>query len=218
MHNRARPCLAALGLVLPTLVGCIAPPAPSLEPIRFTVRVSDYDAFIDQTLTLLREHDFEPTRVDRTRGLIVAGPTTGGQWFEFWRGDVQGPYQVVESSLHTIRRSATVSIEPLDAASQPASDAVPTHRASPDDEPATGATCRVSVEVDKSRYSAPERQVTATSGILGVYSERATMETGLRGARSLGEHWVPLGRDGLLEAHLLSRLAELPAVESVEPP
>jgi hypothetical protein len=66
---------------------------------------------------------------------------------------------------------------------------------------------RVSVAVNKSRYAAPDRQVTTASGALAIYNERLPTNEGLRNARSRLSHWVPLGRDALLEADLLDRIA-----------
>jgi hypothetical protein len=115
--------------------GCHAPAQPT-GPSEIVLHVPDYDAFFDASLSLLRLCDFPPDRVDRTRGLIVSHPTTSGQFFEWWRVDSRGPYQVAESSLHTMRRIVTLNIEPV---SGPASD--------------SSEQYRVCVEVDKSRYS-----------------------------------------------------------------
>jgi hypothetical protein len=172
-----------------TLAGCMAPPQPE-GPTAMRMQVADYDAFIDRTLTMLREHDYAPRRVDRVSGVIAAGPTTGKQWFEFWRRDVLGPYHELESSLHTVRRIVHVEIDRADPAS--ASD---------------GGLCNVIVEVEKSRYSAPQRQVTTASGALAIYSERLPTREGLRNARERDEHWVPLGRDGELEQYLLDQIS-----------
>ena len=155
-----------------------------------TLHAADKDVLIDETLTLLRELDFPPDRVDRQAGTIAAGPSTGGQWFEIWRRDVYGGYQILESSMHTIRREVGVTIEPVSG-------------------DADSDEYRLSVEVKKFRYSAPDRQVTTASGALAIYSERVPTTEGLRNAASRGHSWVPLGRDGLLEKALLSRIAEL---------
>lgn len=181
--------------------GCQAPPAPD-GPTEMVLHVADYEAFVDSTLTLLREFDFMPERVDRHSGQIVTAPTTGAQWFEFWRGDVRGPYQSLESSLHTFRRRVSVGIASEGGAESPNAE-------QNEGEPSGAGEYRVTVQVDKSRYSAPERQVTTASGALGIYSERLPTTEGLRNARSVGEHWVPLGRDGPLESYLLSRIAAL---------
>lgn len=180
-------------------VGCQAPPKPN-GPTERIVRVSDRDGFIDSMLTVLREHDFQPREVERDAGLALAGPSTSGQWFEFWRNDVRDGYQLFEASIHTIRRSVTVNLVPV---SDDDTGAMA-------DQTSQADRYRLTVRVDKERYSAPERQVTTASGALGIYSERLPTKEGLRGARSRGEHWVPLGRDVLLERYLLERFAPAP--------
>jgi len=169
--------------------GCRAP-APPDGPSEIVLRISDREAFLDATLTLLRERDFRPQRVERDAGLIVTEPCTSQQWFEFWRHDALGPYQLLEASLHTVRRNVTIRVEP----------------AGPD---RPGDEYRVAVQVDKQRYSAPERQVTTASGALAIYSERLPTTEGLMAARTAGEHWVALGRDALLESYLLGQIARV---------
>jgi len=185
------------------LAGCqMSPPADG--PTQISLKIPDRDAFIDQTLTLLRQRDFTPRRVDRDDGLVVSEPATSQQWFELWRHDSIGGYQLLESSIHTVRRIVTVQLDPLDAEH-------------PSDE------FRVSVQVDKERYSAPERQVTTASGALAIYSEHLPTTEGLAASRTEGEHWVPLGRDAQLESYLLDKIGSAtPGVtrlsDQLEPP
>lgn len=169
------------------LSACEAPPRAE-GPTEITLRIVDYETFFDSALTLLREHDLAPQHVDRSRGRVITRAATSGQWFEFWRADSHGGYQALESSLHTVRRWASLSIE------QDGAD----------------GEYRLRVQVDKQRFSSPQRQVTTASGALGIYSERLPTEEGLRASQARGDHWVPLGRDVLMENYLLRRLAELP--------
>lgn len=199
------PCgLGLAGLTIGLLlIGCQAPPAPT-GPTSMVMRIPDRDAFIDASLSLLRRYELPPARVDRTRGEIVSRRTTSAQWFEFWRVDSQGAYQAFESSLHTIGRVVKIQVAPVEADESPiVAETQPTPR-----------EYRVTVEVDKFRYSAPERQVTTASGALAIYSERVPTTEGLRRARGKGDRWIPLGRDPLLEAYLLARLAEVPGTAS----
>jgi len=183
-----------LSTVAILLVGCQAPPAPS-GPTEMVLHIPDVEAFTDATMTVLREQGLPPERVDRVRGELVSEPTTSGQWFECWRGDSRGGYQAFESSIHTMRRIVTVRFEPVGG-------------------DAAGDEYRLTVNVEKERYSAPERQVTTASGALAIYNEKLPTTEGLRGAESRGAHWVPLGRDGLLEEYLLQKIAfRLPDVE-----
>jgi hypothetical protein len=226
--------VAALAiLVAITLPGCQAPVPPS-GPTQIVLHVPDYDAFVDASLSVLRRYEFTPDRVDRSHGLIISQPTTSGQWFEWWRVDSLGGYQTLESSLHTTRRIVTVNIQPVSAGEDRAGEsregglqegglregglrAGESREGEAPAEPPTGGTFRVTVQVNKSRFSAPERQVTTPSGALVLYSAKTPTTEGLAGPQSRGLHWVPLGRDGLLESFFLGKLADaLPDVEPAE--
>ncbi|TWT41262.1 hypothetical protein RAS1_39560 [Phycisphaerae bacterium RAS1] len=211
--------VASLLLALLAFPGCAAPGEPVGDTFAM-LQIPDLDAYIDNAATYLRQSDFPPERIDRAAATIVSEPVTSGQWFEFWRIDSQGPYQTLESSLHTTRRRVTIELvrQGDGAASEPAIR-------DPRSEPETSAPAspppagryRVAVRVEKERYNAPQRQITTASGALGIYNDRVPTREGLRGARSRGEQWVPQGRDGLLEAFLLEKLADLRAdVQPVE--
>lgn len=255
--------------------GCKAPGTPT-GPTEWTLQINNYEAFVDDTLTLLRHMDFPPERVDRAAGLIVTRPTTSGGFYEFWRNDAQGGYQRLEASLQTIRRVVTVEITPtagtppvttavppapteppIQAAScppdqliddiaegtlivtdvdennrpitaqppaspQPAPTAAPAHAAPPRAALATAPAApagpnlyRVRVQVDKYRYSVPPRQVTTASSALLSFSAEIPTVDGSIGKRI--EQLIPIGRDGLLEVFLLSKLGTLrPDVDVVE--
>lgn len=241
----------ALGAALLSLGGCATPAQPA-GPTEMLVRVEDRDAFFDNTLTFLRRHDLQPQRVDREAGEIVTVPTTSAQWFEFWRIDSQGGYQMLESSIGTIARVVTIELRSPDGAveesaldasaieadsaaiapppvlsSQPDSRpepvegqaAIATHAASGSapaleavQEPATGSGAkeyRLSVQVQKLRYSAPDRQITTASGALGLFDKKIPTTEGLRAARDRSAHWIPLGRDAALEDYLLLEIVGL---------
>lgn len=168
--------------------GCQAP-AARVETTARLIELTQRDEFIDDALTFLREHDFTPDIVDRELGILLTEPSTSGQWFEFWRSDVHGRYQMFEASIHTIRRSIRVELAPRPEQGETAYDLM--------------------VQVDKERFSSPQRQVTNTLSALGIYSERIPTREGLLAARQQGDHWVALGRDGPFEDYLLERIAML---------
>ncbi|MEW6250391.1 MAG: hypothetical protein AB1716_07075 [Planctomycetota bacterium] len=192
-----------------------------VAPTAMDVHAPDYESLFDRTLSVLRRHDFSPDRVERPRGVIVSEPSTSAQWFEWWRGDARGGYQLLESCLHTMQRVVTVNFEPLDdearAAMAPAAEAEAAV-----ERPPAGGTYRVTVKVDKLRRLLPARQITTGSAALHIYNERVPTFEGLRGPASREVRWVPLGRDGLLESYLLQRLAEAPdlvlATNAAAPP
>jgi hypothetical protein len=220
--------LLPLGLgVLCAVAGCQAPAQPTGRT-SMVLRVADYDRFWGESLSMLRRYDFAPEFVDRAQGLAVSQPATSGQFFEFWRVDSRGAYNIAESSMHTMRRIVTLQVEPLDGLIPPPADE-PVELAA-GESPATQPTSpqlaqtgpppryRVVVRADKSRYSAPERQVTTASGALGIFSERLPTAEGLM-PHGYVVQWVPLGRDGLLESFLLDEIARVnPAAERVDDP
>lgn len=174
------------GLFLICVSGCAAPAAPN-GPTSVVMTLPDRDAFLDAAMTTLRRYDLEPARVDRASGEVVTVPTVSAQWFEFWRRDALGPYQALEASLHTIQRIVKIRAAPSDAG---------------------GEEYDVSVEVQKARYSAAERQVTTASGALAIYSQQLPTIDGRRGPDAADAHWVPLGRDALMEEFLLNELSQ----------
>lgn len=221
--------VAFAGLSL-LLVGCSAPPEPTVPTLQL-VRVTDYDRLFDHALDVLRLRDIGPTTLDeanRANGSIEVGPITSQQWFEFWRRDTLGGYQNLEANLQQIGRTISIEIKPLAARSADA-DFAPEQQAAggdptmlPDELPPLTThgpgIYRVSVTVEKSRYSAPQRQVGIPSAALGLYSPRTPTRAGLRGPAARSAHWVPLGRDGLLEEDLLAALVTAPGVTPFDRP
>ena len=192
------------------LCGCEAPPQPT-GPTEIVARIPDYERFMDESVSFLRRYDFAPTFVDREQGVIVTQPATSAQWFEPWRIDARGGYNLLESSLHTTRRQVTVTVDPIDARPAAPAAGAPPAPASAGDAP----RYRVGVKVDKSRYSAPERQVTTASGALAIYSERLPTTEGLV-PRGYTVQWIPQGRDLVLEQFILDEmLSAVPEVRRV---
>lgn len=222
-----------IGILLSSVfgpVGCMRPAAP-VGPTEQVVEVDDYEAFFTETVSLLRGYEWRMQRVDRPAGLIETRPATSKHFPEFWRIDSPAGYNHLESSLHTIRRTVTIRLEPLPAATEPASAA--TAESPPDSQPASAdaagpempvaatppaqpadehvaaagpSRVRLQVEVQKERYSAPERQVTTASGAFGLFSQSSPTVYGYFRNRPGEVQWVLLGRDELLEADLLGRI------------
>ncbi len=145
---------------------------------------SDTDAETAEEVArrILMELRFEPVVPAKSKGLIETQPVTGASWFEFWRKDTIGRVQVAESSLHTVRRRATVSISPKDAGSQ------------------------VFVKVVKERAAAPG---TMPNSFGHSFSKHNAQDTNLVRQDALEEthyEWVRMGRDPLLEQHILERI------------
>lgn len=187
-----------------SVVGCRAP-APAGGPTQMKVWIDDRGAFLEDAVFTLRREFFKPTAVDRGNGVIITEPEVSRQWFEFWRKDPVDRYQTAESSLHTIRRTVRVEVEPTGPVTPRSGLALDTPKAMSFAKDQADEY-RLQVTVDKTRYAAPARQVTTTSGALGIYSERLPTTEGIRQSRAESEQWVPLGRDALLEDYLIKKL------------
>lgn len=173
--------VAVAGLTLGS--GC-QKPAPVEEWVTASpIAESDLDMLWDETLSVLRKHDFPPDRQDRVNGIIETTPATSQQWGEFWRQDVADMYSLTQSSLHTTQRKATI-------------------RFVRDDE----GEWRLEVQVDIYRLSTPESQVTTASSALQSFSGVLPTTKGRLRRKSQGRHWVHLGRDEAMETRLLDRI------------
>ena len=131
---------------------------------------------------VLMELRFEPIIPEKSKGYIETEPLVGASWFEFWRGDTIGQAQVAESSLHTTRRRATVSVSPMGGGSQ------------------------VFVKVLKERKSAPDTTPDTIGWSMNLYK---TEDTDLMRQDALAEtdyEWIDMGRDPLLEEYILERI------------
>jgi len=131
---------------------------------------------------VLMELRFDLEYPESSEGRLATDVLTGASWFEFWREDTLGTMQSLESSLHTIRRRATVSISPKDSGSQ------------------------VFVQVVKQRKSAPGLGPETMAETFNIYG---TEDTDLMRQNELAPtlyEWVDMGRDELLEQDILERI------------
>ncbi len=194
------PCkyLAAFGLAAVFLTsGCKAPAEPT-GPTAMRVTINspeEFDALWDATGKTLRRYYLEPDRQDLVEGVIITRPETTGVWFEPWRPQPKPAYAWWEANLHDIRRQAIVTIKPA---------------AKPEYE--------LNVQVNRSKYSLPERQVDNPAGAMRLYSSAAPTTEGRMEKTSEVARWIPLGRDAWMEQAILSDiLKRYPGMASVPP-
>lgn len=162
-------------------LACHQPERPQ-ESTSAAITEGELDSLWAAALSVLRKHDFQPDRQDKTQGVITTLPSTSMQWGEFWRRDVADTYSYGESSLHTMQRQATIRFVK-----------------------SNGWT--VEVQVDVYRLNMPESQITTASACYQAFSgvlpdTEGTLQIKGTPRRS----WVHLGRDGAMERRLLSRI------------
>lgn len=191
----ARMRIISFALVGATAAGCQRPTRPE-SPTSTTIADEDVQPLWDTALAVLIKHDFRPDRQDRTAGIITTHPTTSKQWNEPWRQDVADSYSLLEASLHTIQRQATVRFIRNTQPQRPAAGPRPSVE-----------NWTIDVQVDVYRLCVPEYQVTSSSSAIRSFNADLPTVTGEKVADArAARRWVPLGRDGAMEERLLSRI------------
>jgi len=174
--------------------GCVRPEPPQ-EPTAAQVEDPDLVALWDAALSVLSRLELTPNRQDRANGVIETFPVTSQQVWEFWRRDVADPYSLAAANLQSIQRQATVRFLRAD----------------------DGGPWRIDVRVEVTRIHVPERQMTATSAALGLYSAVLPTTEGLMLEQAGSRTAEPLGRDGAMERFILERILRVARAESTEP-
>lgn len=173
-------------------------PIPPEGPTAVAAAEPDLDALWTAALTVLNRMDLTPERQDRATGVIETLPTTSQQFWEWWRRDVVDSYSYAEANLHTMQRKATVRFRRL-----------PDRR-----------RWQVEVQIDVFRIQVPERQMTATSSALTLYSAAMPSTEGLRLDPAVARYAAPMGRDGAMEQLILDRILRVAGAadyETIEP-
>jgi len=127
---------------------------------------------------------FTIDKADTNRGLIRTRPLPGAQFFEFWRSDNVGPDNTLAANLHTIRRTVTIEINQQDE------------------------QLSIGCNVQAQRLSLPERQVSSSARVYGMFSQssKSLQKLKLNPEQKKEIAWIDLGRDPQLEAEILKRI------------
>ena len=127
---------------------------------------------------------FTIEKADVDNGLIRTRPLPGAQFFEFWRSDNVGTDNTIAANLHTIRRTVT-----LDISQQ-------------------GEELSIDCNVQAQRLSLPERQVSSSTRVYGMFSlsSPSLQRLKLNPVQKKEMAWIDLGRDSRLEAEILKRI------------
>ena len=186
--------ILAAAVVGALLVGC---GAGQVSAVRLAVTGDpQFDALWDAATAALGEYRFQIDRQDRRAGVITTFPLVGRHWFEFWRKDAATPRDVLEGTLHTVTRTAKVTI-----------------RKAAGGRGAVGKYA-VAVEVRTRRSTLPTYQVTSTADAYDLFLGRGDVartyaaDVTRRRGRGAGKE-EDLGRDAALEKALRQRIVEL---------
>jgi hypothetical protein len=198
---------ALLGSILLPLAGCevnYTQPVVSQEPQ--TPQERNFETVWQGSIEMLREYGFasDPLRggmQDRREGVIRTAPMVGRHWFEFWRKDYAGEFDLAENTLQTIYRQVTVRIKPAspNSTQYAATVEVQTFRSdkTPRWQPHDTSTIY-------SMFQVPGQAISQRQFVLNETTEPP------------GTVVVPLGRNTELEAKMSTDLAKFIAHQTAE--
>jgi hypothetical protein len=192
-ERRSTYCTCRYALMACTLIsaGCAqhisAPPMMKLQGSSLYVEpdhgIGKAD-LMDVTEYVLAEMYFAIEKADIESGLIRTRPLPGAQFFEFWRSDNIGADNALEANLHTLRRTVTLDISQKDEQLQ------------------------IDCEVQTQRLSLPNRQISSSARIYGMFSRSSPLlqRLILNPEQEKEMAWIDLGRDSRLETEILKRI------------
>lgn len=134
---------------------------------------------------LSRMH-FTIDKSDTEQGIIRTSPLPAAQSFEFWRNDNVGSFNSTEANLHSIRRTAELSINRQ-----------------------AGQLC-ISCDVKVQRLSLPERDITSSGRSYAMFtaSKQSIQVLELNPEQEKDMAWIDLGSDRQLTTEILKRIED----------
>jgi hypothetical protein len=75
------------------------------QPATASVSAADFDKLFHVCEEVSRDFLYKIDRIDYREGILTTVPVATSQFFEPWRRDARTPYDMVESSIATTRRS-----------------------------------------------------------------------------------------------------------------
>ena len=185
--------LVVLGLFVP-VCGCSSPtttPQPTETPI-YQVKLSKTETLHLARNVLLAYH-FRILKEDASAGTLRTHPLSGAQFFEFWRRDGRGSFNVLESSLHTIQRTVEITLR--------------------EQAPGTAFSCVVRAE----RLSVPGQGIESDSQAYRMLSDssRSLQKLKLTPYQQRNMEWIDLGLDWGLSEHIAAEIIRKAGLQAV---
>ncbi len=136
---------------------------------------------------ILSRMHFTIDKSDAEQGIIRTKPLPAAQSFEFWRNDNVGSFNSTEANLHSIRRTAELSISRQ-----------------------AGQLC-ISCDVKVQRLSLPERDITGSGRAYEMFtrSKQSIQVLELHPEQEKDVAWIDLGSDKQLATEILKRFSSM---------
>lgn len=145
------------------------------------VSATNPDGVWERTVDVVHDY-FEIARENRLAGVIETEPKVGASLLEPWHQDSQGLENRLESSLQSIRRRGVVNIAPAEGG------------------------YLVSVEVYKELEDVPGGGGSSAGDATFQQANPLRRDLNVVTGQAVQPGWIVLGRDSLLEQHMLASL------------
>ena len=189
---------AALAVALPTmcafgLVGCAAGHSATKNSI--DIEAVEYSRVFRAAVQILRDQGFTIDREDFRYGVITTRPVGAPTIVEPWRPGNRTTAQAIDSTLNDQRRRVAVTMKP---------DAPVPDGAGQGGNRSDKYTVRVDVQIE--RLQLPARHLTQSTAGRRVFRTLWSNPGELKGRGIAKKYWEPIGRDVVLERHLLAAI------------
>ncbi len=136
---------------------------------------------------VLGKMHFTIAKSDAELGVIRTRPLAGAQFFEFWREDNVGAFNVLEANLHSIRRIAECSLKQQ------------------------GTQLCIHCNVNIQRLHLPEHETRSRSRVYEMFSQSGPLRQILKlhDEQRRGMAWVDLGEDRQLATVILKQISSM---------
>ncbi len=185
--------VAVLILFALGLAGC----ASGYRPTKNTIDIesSEYSRVFKAAVKILRDQGFTVDREDFRYGVITTLAVGAPTIVEPWRPGNRTTAQAIDSTLNDQRRRVAVTMEPESPIQDGADQSVGN---------SDKYTMRVDVQVE--RLQIPARHLTQSTAGRRVFKTLWSNPGKLQGRGISKKYWEPIGRDTVLERHLLAAI------------
>ena len=181
-------------LALPGLGGCAAAHRTSGNVIE--IDSSEYSRVFRSAVHVLRDQGFTIDREDFRYGMITTRAVGSPTIVEPWRQGNHTTAHAIDSTLNNQRRRVAIAMVPISPPADPTMDLTE----------ATNDNYTLRVDVQIERQQVPARQMTQSTAGRRVFKTLWSNPGELKGRGIADTYWEPIGRDIVLERHLLAAI------------
>ena len=174
--------LLVLSLACGFLTGCTEKQMATPEP-KCLSSVDTNSAMKSSELVLIGMN-FVIDKLDTNLHVMTTKPQSGSQFFELWRKDNVGGYNMAQSNLHSIQRTVELGFNEIQ-----------------------GQVCIVCT-VKRERLSIPEKQIDSAARAYSLYTtgNESMQNLTLNEEQEKKMEWIDVGRDSRLEKVILDKI------------